>query len=189
MRRLSGQGFKILLDLIASSPQPLRIKELPFQFRQREHGVSKLDTLVAWEFGMLLADKLIGNVMPVSFAIFAFITALGISVHLGTLGAGLYVGAASFVESQTTATLASMTATFFLIQLLTHRDRRLVGTGLIRGMILFYLILAAVGFVGVSIASRIFMAWTDPWLAGIAGAVISTPTSYVVARIITRRKR
>src|SRR6266851_7613298 len=76
MRRLSGQGFKILLDLIASSPQPLRIKELPFQFRQREHGVSKLDTLVAWEFGMLLADKLIGNVMPVSFAIFAFITAL-----------------------------------------------------------------------------------------------------------------
>jgi hypothetical protein len=35
LRRLSGQGFKILLDLLASSPRPLRFRELPYKFRDR----------------------------------------------------------------------------------------------------------------------------------------------------------
>jgi dolichol-phosphate mannosyltransferase len=44
LRRMSGQGFKVLLDLLASSPQPVRVSELPYSFRQRQHGESKLDT-------------------------------------------------------------------------------------------------------------------------------------------------
>src|SRR5581483_10926340 len=38
MRSLSGQGFKILLDLFASSPRPLAFAEIPYTFRQRVHG-------------------------------------------------------------------------------------------------------------------------------------------------------
>jgi dolichol-phosphate mannosyltransferase len=49
---LSAQGFKILLDLMASSPQPLRVRELPHEFRKRFYGESKLDVLVAWEYAM-----------------------------------------------------------------------------------------------------------------------------------------
>src|SRR5260221_9147475 len=49
VRRLSGQGFKILLDLLASSSRPLRVCELPFEFRNRRPGETKLDTLVEWE--------------------------------------------------------------------------------------------------------------------------------------------
>jgi dolichol-phosphate mannosyltransferase len=73
VRRLSGQGFKILLDLLASSPRPLRFRELPYEFRERQRGESKLDTLVAWEYMMLIADKLIGHIVPVRFALFAFV--------------------------------------------------------------------------------------------------------------------
>ena len=47
---LSGGGFKILLDLFANSPVPLRYRELPYRFRPRQVGESKLDALVAWEF-------------------------------------------------------------------------------------------------------------------------------------------
>ena len=43
VRNLSQQGFKILLDLFASAPRPLRFAELPYQFGQRIHGRSKLD--------------------------------------------------------------------------------------------------------------------------------------------------
>ena len=50
LRRLSGQGFKILLDILASSPRPLRVRELPYEFRERQRGESKLDTRVAWEY-------------------------------------------------------------------------------------------------------------------------------------------
>ncbi len=45
VRRLSGQGFKILLDLFASTPVAYRFKEIPYVFSQRQHGESKLDSL------------------------------------------------------------------------------------------------------------------------------------------------
>ncbi len=90
MRRLSGQGFKILLDLVASSPQPLRIKELPYHFRARQHGASKLDTLVAWEFVILLADKLMGSRVPVSFVMAGLISALGLVLYVGARWVGSY---------------------------------------------------------------------------------------------------
>ena len=51
MRGLSTQGFKILLDLLATvDRRRCASRRCPFQFRQRRHGESKLDTLVAWEF-------------------------------------------------------------------------------------------------------------------------------------------
>ncbi|MBS0244906.1 MAG: polyprenol monophosphomannose synthase, partial [Proteobacteria bacterium] len=46
VRQLTGQGYKILLDLLTSSPQQLRIRELPYVFRTRVHGEIKLDALV-----------------------------------------------------------------------------------------------------------------------------------------------
>ncbi len=36
--RLSAQGFKILLDIVASGEGRLRIRELPFVFRERQEG-------------------------------------------------------------------------------------------------------------------------------------------------------
>jgi dolichol-phosphate mannosyltransferase len=81
LRRMSGQGFKVLLDLLASSLQPVRVSELPYSFRRCQHGESKLDTLIAWEFGMLLADKIIGHIVPVRFALFAMIGVFGLVVH------------------------------------------------------------------------------------------------------------
>ena len=109
VRRLSGQGFKILLDLLASAPGQIRLKELPYQFRRRRHGTSKLDTLVAWEFGMLLADKLVGHLVPVRFALFAFIGAIGLGVHLAVLRAALTAPTLGFAAAQAIATLVAMT--------------------------------------------------------------------------------
>ena len=62
----------MLLDLLASSPRPPRVRELPYSFRERRHGESKLDAMVAWEYGMLLTDKLVGRFIPVRFALFAW---------------------------------------------------------------------------------------------------------------------
>ena len=111
---MSGQDFKVLLDLLASSPQPVRVSELPYSFRQRQHGESKLDTLIAWEFGMLLADKMIGHIVPVRFALFAMIGGLGLVVHLATLWIGLTLFRFDFAVAQSVATVAAMTSNFFL---------------------------------------------------------------------------
>ena len=84
---LSQRGFKILLDIFASSPRPLRFRELACGFNPRLSGESKLDTMVAWEFGLLLIDKLIGRYVPVHFVVFAMVGVTGIAVHLITLEA------------------------------------------------------------------------------------------------------
>lgn len=189
MRRLSGQGFKILLDLLASSPEGLSIKELPYQFRPRRHGESKLDTLVAWEFGVLLADKLVGRFVPVRFALFAFIGVLGLGVHLAVLRSALTFPSLAFAEAQAVATLGAMTSNFFLNNLFTYRDQRLRGWRLLRGLFSFYLI-CAVGAVGnVGIAAYVFAADNVWWLAGIAGAIVGSVWNYAVSSVFTWRRR
>ena len=70
--RLSPQGFKILLDIIVSSRPRLRIAELPFVFRERIAGESKLDSVVMFEFLGLVLSKLVGGVVGVRFVLFGW---------------------------------------------------------------------------------------------------------------------
>jgi dolichol-phosphate mannosyltransferase len=110
LRRLSGQGFKILLDKLASSPRPLRFRELPYEFRERQHGKSKLDTRVAWEYLMLIADKLIGHIVPVRFALFASVGGFRLLVHMLSLWFALTVAGVAFDPAQASAAVLAMTA-------------------------------------------------------------------------------
>jgi len=188
VRNLSGQGFKILLDLMASSPMPPRFKELPYEFRQRRHGVSKLDTMVAWEFGMLLADKLVGHIVPVRFALFALIGGLGLIVHLATLWTALNPLGFSFIVSQAIATMVAMTSNFFLNNLFTYRDQRLKGARLIRGLISFYIICSVGAVANVGLAA-FFYNWRQIWwLAGVAGVVVGSVWNYAVSSVFTWKR-
>ena len=54
--QLSSQGFKILLDIVATARGTLRIAELPYEFRERQHGESKLDARIVLDF-VALADR------------------------------------------------------------------------------------------------------------------------------------
>lgn len=185
VRRLSGQGFKILLDLLASSPQPLRLKELPYVFRPRRHGESKLDTLVAWEFMMLLADKLIGHLVPVRFALFALIGGLGLVVHMAILRVGLTAFDLEFAVAQSAAAVVAMTSNFFLNNLFTYRDQRLKGWRLVRGLVSFYVICSVGVVANVGIGQYLFNAHQAWWVAGIAGIIIGSVWNYAVSSIFT----
>jgi dolichol-phosphate mannosyltransferase len=189
VRGLSGQGFKILLDLLASSPEPLRLKELPYEFRQRRYGESKLDTLVAWEFGMLLADKLVGHIVPVRFALFAFIGVIGLGIHLAVLGTSLKFLGLAFAAAQATATLVAMTSNFFFNNLFTYRDQRLSGWRLLRGLVSFYLICAVGAVANVGAASYLFDIEHTWWLAGVAGAIVGSVWNYAVSSVFTWKRR
>ena len=52
--RLDGTGFKILLDIMIARPEPLRVQEIPMNFRDRTHGESKLDSGVMLSFARML---------------------------------------------------------------------------------------------------------------------------------------
>ena len=182
VRRLSGQGFKILLDLFASTPRPFAFAELPLHFRERLHGESKLDTLVAWEYLMLLLQKLLGPAVPVRFLLFSLIGGFGVGVHLTTLWTTLHV--ASFPIAQATATMVAMTFNFLLNNLFTYRDRRLRGWRVLSGLLSFYAVcgLGAVANVGIAASIAGNHSW---WLAGLAGAAVSAVWNYAMSSVFT----
>ena len=189
LRRLSGQGFKILLDILASSPRPLRVSELPYEFRERQHGESKLDTRVAWEYMMLIADKLIGHIVPVRFALFALVGGIGLFIHMAVLWFALTIAGAVFDLAQASAAVAAMTSNFFLNNLFTYRDRRLRGLALLRGLFTFYAICALGTVANVGIAGYIFSRNEVWWLAGLAGVVVGSVWNYAVSSVFTWKQK
>jgi dolichol-phosphate mannosyltransferase len=185
MRSLSGQGFKILLDLFASAPRPLAFAEVPLNFRPRLHGESKLDAMVAWEYIMLLLEKLVGPAIPVRFLLFALIGGLGIGTHLFTLWFGTHVLFAEFAVAQAVATWLAMTGNFWLNNLFTYRDRRLRGRRFWTGLVTFYGICGAGAAANVGVATHLVIGHTSWWVAGLAGAAVSVVWNYAMSSIFT----
>jgi dolichol-phosphate mannosyltransferase len=188
VRRLSNMGFKILLDLLASSPRPLHVKEIPFRFRARRAGQSKFDAFIGWEYLMLLADKIIGHVIPIRFFVFALVGSFGLVIHLALLWFCLNPMGMTFELSQATATGAAIIGNFTLNNWLTYHDRRLTGLRFISGLVSFALICSFGAVANVSIASFLFTQQHSVWwVAGIAGAAMSSVWNYAVTSTFTWR--
>ena len=186
MPHLSSIGFKILMDLVASSPTRLKIAELPYTFRNRLHGTSKFDARVAQEFAILLLEKMFGRFLPVRFLMFAMVGSLGLVVHLAVLGGGI-AATLPFQFAQSLAVAVAMTGNFFLNNSLTFRDMRLRGASLWRGLASFYAVglVGAIGNVGVgAVVYRLEGIW---WLAGLAGVAVGVVWNYAASSVVTWR--
>ena len=183
--RLSAQGFKLLADILASSPSPMKIAEVPLRFRERYAGESKLDTGVKLDFLMLLLDKTVGRVLPVRFFVFSLVGSFGLAVHLAALGLLYAALGGSFEFSQAVAAAIAMTTNFLINNVVTYRDRKLKGFSLLRGLITFYGV-CGLGFVAnVGVANAIFADGANWLLSGIAGACVGAVWNYAVSNVLT----
>jgi len=186
---LSGIGNKILVDVFASSKRPPRFKELPYQFKERLHGESKLDTLTVWEYLVLLADKMFGRFIPIRFLLFSLVGGSGVAVHLATLKLVLTATSYGFPFAQGFATLIAAISNFFLNNWLTYRDRRLHGWSVLTGLISFLLVCSVGAVVNIAFAEQVFQMTKIWWLAGIAGAAVSSILNYSATALFTWRKK
>jgi dolichol-phosphate mannosyltransferase len=185
---LSGVGFKILLDLFASSKRPLRFRELPYEFRARYAGESKLDSQVAWEYAMLLLDKLIGRYVPVRFIAFSIVGGFGMGVHLVILAVAYRGLAVEFVTSQIIATGVAMTFNYAVNNALTYRDRRLKGWNWFRGWVTFVIGCSIGAFANVGVAAWLFQRQYQWVVAAIAGILVGSVWNYAVTFVYTWNK-
>jgi dolichol-phosphate mannosyltransferase len=186
---LSNVGYKILLDLVASSPRTLKLAEVGYTFGTRQSGESKLDEMVALEYIELLLDKTIGRFVPVKLVQFGAIGVLGVGVHLALLYLTLNVLGAAFAAAQATAVVGAMTFNFALNNRFTYRDQQLKGLAWVGGLLSFYLVcsIGAIGNVGIgSLVYEQFHGW---WMAGIAGAIVGSVWNYVASGWLTWTKR
>jgi len=186
--RLSGLGFKILVDLVASSRRPVRLAEIPYRFRNRLRGESKLDISVGVEYLLLLADKLMGEVIPVRFALFVIVGAMGLLVHLAVLAVLHLAAGAPFLPAQIAATAVAMTFNFLLNNIITYRDRRLRGWKLVTGLALFYGA-CTVGAVSNFGLAQLALGAGVPWyVSGSVGMIVSSVWNYGVSAALTWRQ-
>ena len=183
---LSGIGFKILLDIFITAPEPLRFIELPYQFRARASGTSKMDSKVVLEFFELLIDKALGHFVPAKFVIFALVGSLGVVVHLFVLILLFKELGFDFESSQIVATLVAMTSNFALNNVLTYYDRRLFGWAWIRGWFSFALASSIGALANVGIATYLFRVEQTPWLlSAVAGVLVGVVWNYTVTALFT----
>jgi dolichol-phosphate mannosyltransferase len=189
VRKLSPIGFKIMLDLFASSPQPLRFTELPYSFRLRHAGESKLDSVAAWDYVMLLLDKLVGHLVPARFLAFAIVGAMGVAVHFAVLTLLFRLLGLTFFAGQAIATFIAMTFNFAVNNVLTYRDKRLRGWQWLGGWVTFVLACSIGAFANVGVANVIYRADHLWELAALAGIAISVVWNYAVTTIFTWGRR
>lgn len=186
---LSQQGYKILLDIISSSHVPLKIEEVPYTFRTRQEGESKISIMVLAQFLFLIIEKLTHGLIPPRFALFSIVGGFGLLVHLLILNT-LKLAHFEFLTAQLTATGIAMVSNFVMNNEFTYRDRRLTGLSFVAGLILFCLVCSfgALANVGVAnIAIHQFGNWS---LAGLAGAIMGAVFNFSAATsLVWRRPR
>lgn len=187
--RLSTQGFKILLDLIATARGRLRTVEVPYVFGSRLHGESKLDSMVALDFLGLVLAKLTNDAVSLRFLMFAMVGGTGLFVHLGTLFIALRFLDLPFTEAQAAGAVAAMTSNFVLNNVLTYRDQRLKSFAILRGLLAYYLICSVGFFANVGVAFSVYRQEPIWWLAGAAGALMGVVWNYAMSGLFVWRKR
>ncbi|MBL8592891.1 MAG: glycosyltransferase family 2 protein [Devosia sp.] len=191
---LSDDGFKILLDIIVSAGRArarqgkeLRIGEVPYTFRPRHAGESKMSSIVVVQFLGLIVSKLSGGLLPTTFLLFALVGGLGVVVHMATLWFTHEALGFNFVWAQVAATLLAMTFNFMLNNELTYANKKLRGWRYLTGMLTFYAVCSIGALANVSVASWIYAYDGQFYVAGLLGVLMSVVFNYSVTKVFTWR--
>jgi dolichol-phosphate mannosyltransferase len=185
VRNLQGSGFKILVDLLASSERPVRLGEVGYRFRNRTRGDSKLDVNTAVEYLFLVVNKMVGGIIPIRFAVFSLVGAAGLATHLTCLALLLHDTHLHFLAAQIVATFVAMTENFFLNNLITYRDRSLRGTRLLSGVASFWLACSFGAWANVIFARALLQSGLPWYFAGLAGIILSSVWNYSINSLFT----
>jgi dolichol-phosphate mannosyltransferase len=188
--RLSPDGFKILVDVILSAGGGLEIVEVPYLFRKRSAGESKLTPLVGMDFLGLVVHHATVGLLPIRFVLFASIGAVGLVVHIVALWAVLHwLGMFSFDSAQLIATIVAMGSNFTLNNEITYRPYRYHGPGLVAGFLAFALGCSVGALANIDVASWLYRSNQTWWVAGLAGALLSVVWNYAVSTNLIWRPR
>ena len=186
---LQRQGFKILTDLLSASRGSWKIKEIPFVFKERQYGQSKMDSAVTLEYFGLILARLTGGAISIRFVLFLFVGLTGILVQLLMVGIFLNVMFLSFFCSQILAVILAMTSNFFLNNILTYRDQSLSGKYILFGLLSFYFVCSLGAVANVAVANLVYN-FVPLWiLASFSGSVISSLWNFMSSKWLTWRVR
>ena len=166
-----------------------QVVEIPYQFRERRHGLSKMDRTVALEFLGLLVARKTGGLVSIKFVLFGFVGVVGVFVQLVVVGLVLHFWPDRFAVAQACGVAVAIANNFWLNNMLTYRDRALKGVAFVRGLASFYVVCAFGAVLNIGLA-RLVYGLLPLWpLASAAGAVAGAAWNFVASSMFTWRAR
>jgi dolichol-phosphate mannosyltransferase len=187
--QLQPEGFKVLLDMLSASRGRWKVAEVPYEFRARQFGTSKMDSAVAFEFLALVVARATGGLVSIRFVLFALVGLSGVFVQLAVVRAMLWLATESFFVAQIAGVWVAMTTNFLLNNLLTYSDRALRGTALLRGLLSFYAVCAVGAVANVGVAEAVFSVLPQPEIASATGAVVGALWNFLASSAFTWKAR
>jgi dolichol-phosphate mannosyltransferase len=188
-RKLSNIGFKILLDILTVQNTELKIIEVPYTFKARKFGESKLDNVIIWQFVILLIDKKFGKWMSLNFIQFSIVGFFGLFIHLGTLYLLHSTSTISFINAQIISTFIAITFNYVANNSLTYSNLKLRGLNFLKGWVLFNCICGFGALANFALSDYLYelhsfaqVNWLMPAVAGILIASVwnySTSTFFI----------
>jgi dolichol-phosphate mannosyltransferase len=191
-------GYKILLEVLVRGHLK-RVVEVPYQFRTRQTGESKLTIRQQWEY--LYHVLRLAAVRPddLRFLRFCLVGASGVLVNMGLLSL-LVVHGLNYVIAGFMATAAATTGNFILNDRITWQERRASSFGVMTARYLqYWAVTGASTIVQVGCLALLTLSGLPYWLAnlvGIGGAAVWNfsangrwvwkPSQLAVARTISR---
>ncbi|RPE67429.1 dolichol-phosphate mannosyltransferase [Pacificibacter maritimus] len=186
---LQTEGFKILSDVLAASKGTWKTAEVPYTFRTRHAGESKMDAAVTLEFLSLLLVRMTGGLVSMRFIMFAAVGFSGVFVQLAVVRLMLAFMPDAFLLAQAAGVFVAINTNFFLNNLVTYRDRALKGKALLRGLFSFYLVCAFGALMNVGFAELVYKTVNNWALASLAGAVAGAMWNFLASSLFTWRAR
>lgn len=189
-RKLSCIGFKILIDVLASSRRRARVCEIPYVFGERLHGQSKLDIVVGLEYLQLVLDKLSRGYLPISFLTFALVGLCGAILNLAvSTSVSRFL---DFAVAQGIGASTAMVVNFGFNNAFTFRAQRLRGRRFLHGLLLFCCA-CSIGLAFQIIVAQALIGRGLTWylatcLGIVAGSVWNYTMAYIFVWQIKRRR-
>ena len=130
---------------------------------QRQHGQSKLGSLVVLEYAGLLIAKASGDLISTRFLAFGLVGSVGVVVHLSVLHALLPHGL-PFAIAQTAAMFTAMAFNYTLNNTFTYRDQRRRGWRFLTGLGMFAALCGFGVMAGVGVSTLLYTSQSRWWV-------------------------
>ncbi len=184
---LSAMGFKIVLDLMVSAQPRPRVVEVPFVFRKRVHGESKLDARVLYDFLLFFVDKTICRRLPISARLLSFcaVGALGVVVHMLCLTLVTTLLGFEFIVGQTVGTVVAIVMNYTLNNVITYADKRRRGLSYLIGLAKFSAVCGIGVIANIGVASYLHDHHGEftIYLHAMAGILVGVAWNYLISSL------
>ena len=180
---LKTGGFKILLDILFRFDPADKVVEIPYTFRKRASGSSKLGLDAATSFILMIVDRFLGRIVSQRFVKFCVVGSLGVIVHFTLMTITFRMTSLDFALSQFISTLVAACFNYTLNNRWTYGDVALSGKAWVLGLFKFLLISAVGIAANVGVAAALHENSFSWQLSAIAGIAMGVFWNYMMTKI------